>query len=109
MARMLADNCEFRSLEGDRLELAVPEAHKHLLEKVYTDKLQAALAEYFGRKLRLRISTGGTGNTPAEIENQERQAKLAKAIESIDTDPFVRELVENFDAQVKDSSIKPIQ
>jgi DNA polymerase-3 subunit gamma/tau len=109
MARMLADNCEFRSFDGDRLELAVPEAHKHLLEKVYTDKLQAALAEYFGRKLRLRISTGGTGNTPAEIENQERQAKLAKAIESIDTDPFVRELVENFDAQVKDSSIKPIQ
>jgi DNA polymerase-3 subunit gamma/tau len=109
MARMLADNCEFRSLDGDRLELAVPEAHKHLLEKVYTDKLQTALADYFGRKLRLRISTGGTGNTPAEIENQERQAKLAKAIESIDTDPFVRDLVENFDARVKDSSIKPIQ
>jgi DNA polymerase-3 subunit gamma/tau len=109
MARMLADNCEFRSFEGDRLELAVPEPHKHLLEKVYTDKLQAALADYFGRKLRLRISTGGTGNTPAEIENQERQTKLAKAIESIDTDPFVRDLVENFDARVKDSSIKPIQ
>jgi DNA polymerase-3 subunit gamma/tau len=109
MARMLADNCEFRSLDGDRLELAVSEAHKHLLEKVYTDKLQAALAEYFDRKIRLRISTGGTGNTPAEIENQERQVKLAKAIESIDTDPFVRDLVENFDARVKDSSIKPIQ
>ncbi|MGQ0579397.1 MAG: DNA polymerase III subunit gamma/tau [Betaproteobacteria bacterium] len=109
MARMLADNCEFRSLDGDRLELAVPEEHKHLLEKVYTDKLQAALAEYFGRKLRLRISTGGTGNTPAEIEGQERQAKLAKAIESIDADPFVRDLVDNFDARVKDSSIKPVQ
>jgi DNA polymerase-3 subunit gamma/tau len=109
MARMLADNCEFRSLDGDRLELAVPEEHKHLLEKVYTDKLQAALAEYFGRKLRLRISTGGTGNTPARIEGQERQAKLAKAIESIDADPFVRDLVENFDARVKDSSIKPVQ
>jgi len=109
MARMLADNCEFRSLDGDRLELSVPEAHKHLLEKVYTDKLQAALADYFGRKLRLRISAGGTGITPAQIDNQERQAKLAKAIESIDADPFVRELVENFDARVKDSSIKPIQ
>ena len=109
MARMLADNCEFRSLNGERLELAVPEAHKHLLEKVYTDKLQAALVDYFGRKLRLRISAGGTGNTPAQIDNQERQAKLAKAIESIDADPFVRELVENFDARVKDSSIKPIQ
>ena len=109
MARMLGDNCEFRSLEGDMVELAVPEAHKHLLEKTYTEKLQFALGEYFGRKLRLRIATGGTGRTPLEMENQERQAKLAKAIESIDADPFVRELVENFDARVKDTSIKPVQ
>jgi DNA polymerase-3 subunit gamma/tau len=109
MARMLADNCEFRALQGDSLDLVVPEAHKHLVEKAYTDKLQAALTEYFGRKLRVRIATGGSGRTPAEIENQERQAKLAKAIESIDADPFVRDLVENFDARVKDTSIKPIQ
>jgi len=109
MARMLADNCEFTGLYGDNLELAVPEAHKHLLEKAYTDKLQSALEDYFGRRLRLKITAGGSGNTPAAMENQERQAKLAKAIESIDTDPFVRELVENFDARVNDSTIKPIQ
>jgi DNA polymerase-3 subunit gamma/tau len=109
MARMLADNCEFRKLEGDILDLAVPEAHKHLLEKAYTDKLQAALEEFFGRRLRLKITSGGSGRTPAEIESQERQAKLARAIESIDTDPFVRELVENFDARVNDSTIKPIE
>jgi DNA polymerase-3 subunit gamma/tau len=109
MARMLGDNCEFLSLQGDNLELVVPEVHKHLLEKAYTEKLQTALGEYFGRKLRLRISTGGSGKTPAEIESQERQAKLAKAIESIDADPFVRDLVENFDARIKDTSIKPVQ
>ncbi len=109
MARMLGDNCEFQALQDDYINLVVPEAHKHLLEKAYTDKLQAALGDYFGRKLRLRILTGGSGKTPAEIENQERQAKLTKAIESIDADPFVRELVENFDARVKDTSIKPVQ
>ena len=109
MARMLGDNCEFQSLQGDNVELVVPEAHRHLLEKPYTEKLQSALGDYFGRKLRLRISTGGSGKTPAEIETQERRGKLAKAIESIDADPFVRELVENFDARVKDTSIKPVQ
>jgi DNA polymerase-3 subunit gamma/tau len=109
MARMLADNCEFRGLDGDVIELAVPEAHKHLLEKAYTDKLQAALGEYFGRRLRLRIAAGGSGNTPAAIASQERQVQLDKAIEAIDTDPFVRELVENFDARVNESTIKPVQ
>jgi DNA polymerase-3 subunit gamma/tau len=109
MARMLGDNCEVQSVQGDNVALVVPEAHKHLLEKAYTDKLQAALGDYFGRRLRLRISTGGSGKTPAEMDNQERQAKLAQAIESIDADPFVRELVENFDARVKDTTIKPVQ
>ena len=109
MARMLGDNCEFRALQGDNLELAVPEAHKHLIEKAYTAKLQNALGEYFSRKLRVRIAIGGTGKTPAAIANEERQEKLAQAIQSIDADPFVRELVENFDARVKDTSIKPVQ
>ena len=108
MARMLGDNCEFKLLQGDNLELVVPEAHKHLLEKAYTEKLQSALGEYFGRKFRLRIAIGGSGNTPAEIEHQERQVQLAHAIQSIDADPFVRELVENFDARIKDTSIKPV-
>lgn len=109
MARMLGDNCEFLSLQGDNVELGVPDAHRHLLEKAYTEKLQSALGEYFGRKLRLRITTGSSGKTPAQLDSQERQAKLAKAIESIDADPFVRDLVENFDARVKDTSIKPVQ
>ncbi len=109
MARMLGDNCEFQTLLGDNIDLVVPEAHKHLLDKIYTEKLQTALGTYFGRKLRLHISTGGSGETPAEIENRERQAQRAKAIESIDSDPFVRDLVDSFDARIRDTSIKPVQ
>ncbi|HWA14441.1 MAG TPA: DNA polymerase III subunit gamma/tau C-terminal domain-containing protein, partial [Burkholderiales bacterium] len=109
MARMLAENCEFRGAEGDNVALAVPEAHKHLLEKAYTDKLQAALGDYFGRKLRLKIAAGGSGNTPAEMASMERRKRLDQAIEAIDSDPFVRELVENFDARVNESTIKPVQ
>ena len=109
MARMLGDNCEFQALQGDNVDLVVPEAHKHLLDKIYTEKLQSALEVYFGRKLRLRISTGGSGETPAEIENRERQALRAKAIESIDSDPFVRDLVDSFDARIRETSIKPVQ
>ena len=43
MARMLGDNCEFQSLQGDNLDLVVPEAHKHLLEKTYTEKLMIGI------------------------------------------------------------------
>jgi DNA polymerase-3 subunit gamma/tau len=109
MARMLAEHCELASFEAERLELKLPEAHRHLVEKAYTDKLQSALEERFSRKVRVRITIGGDGDTPAAQEDRERKQKLERAVESIDTDPFVRELVENFDARVVDSSIKPVQ
>ena len=109
MARMLADHCELQRAENNLLELAVPKAHGHLVEKAYSDKLQSALEERLGRKVRLRISIGGNGQTPAVAEDQEKQQRLERAVESIDTDPFVRELVEDFDARVIDSSIKPAQ
>jgi DNA polymerase-3 subunit gamma/tau len=108
MARMLAEHCELVGFEGEQLELKLPDAHRHLVEKAYTDKLQSALEERLSRKVKVHIAIGGNGDTPAAQEDRERQQKQERAIESIDTDPFVRELVDSFDARVVDSSIKPV-
>jgi len=110
MTRMLAQNCEVKNFSADGIELCVPEPHRHLLEKAYQDKMKAALSEYYGKPVRLKFSVGSiTGMTPAELENRDKQAKQSQAIAAIETDPFVRELVENFDAKLIASSIKPIQ
>jgi len=110
MANMLAQHCEVKSFSDDGMELCVPEEHKHLMDKTYQDKLKTALAEHFGKPVRLKFSVGSvTGITPAELENREKQTRQSQAIAAIETDPFVRELVENFDAKLIDSSIKPIQ
>ena len=83
--------------------------HKHLLEKTYQDKIKKALSEHFGKPVRLKLSVGSvTGMTPAELDTRERQAKQLHAIAAIETDPFVRELIDNFDAKLIISSIKPI-
>jgi len=108
MARMLADHCELRSFDSNILELSVPEPHRHLLEPAYSEKLQSALRTRFGDRLRVKIEVGGNGNTPAAQEDREKKEKLDHAIEAIDTDPFVRDLVENLDAKVIDDSIKPV-
>jgi DNA polymerase III subunit gamma/tau len=109
MARMLAQHCELISLDGARLVLRLPEVHRHLLEKPYRDKLQAALEEHLGRRMLVEITLGeAAGTSPAALEDQERQARQRQAVEAIDRDPFVRELVENFDARVADESIKPV-
>lgn len=110
MAKMLAQHCEVKSFSADAIELCVPEIHKHLLDKDYQAKMKAALGEHFGRPVRLKFSVGSiTGITPAELENRDKQAKQSQAVAAIETDPFVRELVENFDAKLIEASIKPIQ
>ncbi len=108
MARMLADHCELRRFDGNVLELSVPEAHRHLSQAAYNEKLQSVLRERFGNRLRVKIEIGGSGDTPAAQEDRENKEKLDRAIEAIDTDPFVRDLVENLDAKIRDDSIKPV-
>jgi DNA polymerase-3 subunit gamma/tau len=110
MAKMLAQHSELASYSSGGLELRIPEPHKHLLEKSYQEKLKLALNDYFGKHIPVTFTLGsGSGNTPAERDHREKQERQMRAIQAIEKDPFVRELVENFDAKVIDSSIKPIQ
>jgi DNA polymerase-3 subunit gamma/tau len=110
MACMLAEHSELVGWDGQRLQLVVPEAHRHLLERPYRDRLQAALEARYQRKLRLEFTLGTmNGNTPAEQQDHERQARQRRAIEAIEGDPFVRELVESFGARVADDSIRPLE
>jgi len=110
MARMLAQHCELVARDSSHVELVIAQAHQHLLDKPYQDRLKAALEQYFGGSLRLVIRLGDSaGDTPAAAADREKRRRQAQAIAAVEQDPFVRELVENFDARVVESSIKPVQ
>ncbi len=110
MAKMLAQYCELTRQEGDELELVVPNMHRHLMEKTYQDKVQGAVESYLGRPCRVTFVAGeASGRSVVAVEERERQHRQAKAVESIERDPFVRDLVENLDARLIQTSIKPIQ
>lgn len=109
MARMLAQHCELVVHEADRIELAISRVHERLLDKPYQDKLKAALQQHFGQGIRVTFTVrDGDGNSPAALADRERQRRQAQAVADIEQDPFVRELVENFDARVVESTIKPL-
>jgi len=108
MARMLAQHCELLRHDGQVLELRIARMHEHLLDKPYQDRLRTALQQHFGAPLRVTISVGdGEGNSPAAIAERDQQRRQEQAVAEIEQDPFVRELVENFDARVVESTIKP--
>ena len=110
MERMLAHNCELVEWQDGRIELRVPNAQRHLNDRAYQDRLKLALEQYLGIKVRLSISVGaGGGGTISDIQNRENLQRQSAAAAAIDGDPFVRDLIENFDARVLPSTIKPIQ
>jgi DNA polymerase-3 subunit gamma/tau len=110
MAGMVARHGEMVSFENGKLELVVPEAHRVYAEKPYTDKLQAELAQVFGPGFRLAVRIGATsGASVAAIRTRENQQRRDSAAEAIEADPFVRELVRDFGAEVVASSIKPAE
>ena len=108
MAHMLASHAELKRFRDNHFELAVADEHKNLLDKAFQDKLKIALEQQFGAGVRLTIRVGDVTSSLAAISNRVEREQQAKAIASIEQDPFVRDLMANMDAKLIESSIKPI-
>jgi len=109
MAKMLADHCELVSQTGDAVTLRVGEAHKHLLDRAYQDKLIAALRDKYGATLAVTIEIGAAADkTPQQVRTRIKQARQAEAVAAIESDPFVRELVDQLGGQLDATSIQPL-
>ena len=108
LVRTLAQHCELVSFDENSISLSVPESQKHLLLPNYQEKLGAAICQYFGKKIKLQFSIGGTGNTPAKQISQEKAHAQANAESAIEDDSFVQALINDFGASIITNSIKPI-
>jgi DNA polymerase-3 subunit gamma/tau len=109
MAKMLADHSELVSQTGEAVTLRVGEAHKHLLDRAYQDKLVAALRDKYGATLAVTFEIGAAAEqTPQQVRTRIKDARQAEAVAAIESDPFVRELVDQFGGQIDATSIQPL-
>ncbi len=109
MAKMLADHSELIAQTGDAVTLRVGEAHKHLLDRAYQDKLIAALRDKHGAGLNVTFEIGAAAEkTPQQVRTRIKDARQAEAVAAIESDPFVRELVDQFGGQIDANSIQPL-
>lgn len=111
MAQQLAKHCVLQSFSDRQIILCLSQEHKHLqTSKMATEKLQAALTDYFAKPMKLNIVLGKTeAATPAVMEQQSKQLKQQQASDSITQDSFVREAQAELDADLIAESIKSIQ
>jgi DNA polymerase III subunit gamma/tau len=110
LPKQLAQHCELAEMTDEQISLRLPPAHKSLLNtKAPQDKLQTELQNHLERPVKLVIVVAEPeGQTPAERNRNEKRERQEKAIAAIEGDPFVRDVVDLFDANIDESTIKPV-
>ena len=111
LVRELAQHCEWVECGDGVLQLRLSTAHRHLLDmnRGAVERLQDVLCAALGRTLAVRIAIGDiAGQTPAQRDAIERQVRHAEAVAALEADPFVRELIERFDATLVENTVKPL-
>ena len=109
MAREMSLNCVFHGIEDDIIKLTMDPAHAHLLGKAREQQLEAALCEYYQRKLTVRITGEGQleKETPAGQRARQQSERQQQAEQSISDDENVRAIRDAFGGSVNQDSIRP--
>ncbi|WP_150584774.1 DNA polymerase III subunit gamma/tau [Pandoraea communis] len=107
LAQQLAFQSELTEVAGRALHLRVP--LRQLADAATTDKLRQVLTEHFGTEVQLQVELGQVGTTAASLAAEAAAARQRAAEQAIAGDPLVRELIDEFDAQILPGSIRPVQ
>lgn len=111
MLRELAQHCEWVGLVDGRITLRLAPTHKHLLSMNpdLADRLGEQVCKRMESARRVVVEVGEiAGETPAQRDAAVRQVRHVEAVAALERDPFVRELIERFDATLVEASVKPL-
>ncbi|VVD89513.1 DNA polymerase III subunit gamma/tau [Pandoraea anhela] len=107
LAQQLAFQSELTEVAGRALHLRV--SLRQLADAATADKLRQTLAEHFGADVQLHVELGQVGTTAASLAAEAAAARQRAAEQAIADDPLMRELIDEFDAQILPGSIRPVQ
>ncbi len=108
MAKTLAQNCEIISYSDQQLYLAVDDKFKHLNNDKYINILESSLLELTGERVRVFIQEAETTQTPAHEKSLEDSEALKHATNSIKSDQNLEKILNEFEGQIIEETIKPI-
>ena len=110
MVKQLAVNCVLQNRNGNEMQLVLNQEHSQLLNPGLQGKLQEALSNYLGEKIKLEVSLGeATAESPAQTAARNVAEKQQAAEQSIEQDPMVQALKDNFGAEVVPNSVRPVE
>ncbi|HEY0878143.1 MAG TPA: DNA polymerase III subunit gamma/tau C-terminal domain-containing protein, partial [Zeimonas sp.] len=106
--RQFMEQSELLEADGLRLRVRVP--IRPLAEPATVRRVREALRAHFGADVRLDVEVGRVeGTTAAVVSERERADRQAQAQAAIESDPFVRTLIEEFDGSIVPGSVRPLE
>jgi len=106
----IAANCTLVSVNDDRWLMHLDPAQSALFNATQHRRLNEALNQYHGRTLRLDIELQTPQQeTPAQAAARRRGERQRAAEQSIQADPVVQQLMQQFAAVIRDGTIEPVE
>ncbi|WP_417791016.1 DNA polymerase III subunit gamma/tau [Stutzerimonas xanthomarina] len=106
----IAANCTLIAVEGDRWLMHLDPAQSALFNATQHRRLNDALNQYHGRTLQLDIELQAPQQeTPAQAAARRRGERQRAAEQSIQADPVVQQLMQQFAAVIRDGTIEPVE
>ena len=103
-------NCTLVAADDDHWHLHLDPGQSALFNATQQRRLNDALNQHLGRTLKLEVTLQKPEQeTPAQAAAPRRAARQRAAEASIDADPLVRQLREQFAAVVRDGTIEPLE
>ena len=106
----IAANCTLIEVDGDRWLMHLDPAQSALFNATQQRRLNDALDQYHGRKLQLEIKLEKPQQeTPTQAAARRREERQRAAERSIQADPMVQQLMQQFSAVIRDGTIEPVE
>ena len=109
MTGSIGANCTLISVEGDNWLLHLDPAQSALFNSTQQRRLNDALNQFHGRELSVLIELQKPEQeTPAQAAARKRANRQRDAEASIEKDPLVRQMIQQFGAVIRADSIEPL-
>ncbi|MDR6232411.1 DNA polymerase III subunit gamma/tau [Pseudomonas oryzihabitans] len=105
----IAANCTLVAVEGDRWHLHLDPAQSALFNANQQRRLNDALSQQQGRPITLEVTIQTPEQeTPAQAAARRRAERQREAEQSIQDDPLIRQMIQQFAATVRAGTIEPV-
>ena len=108
LAKELAMHCVLSELTDERAKMFINESDQQLLSDSRTAAIQSALAKYLGSDCQVNLQVANVApESPAARRQRIEDERLAATKDSMLSSPGVNDLMSEFGASLRESSIQP--